>query len=77
MYLYFQVIDLKTGQVCKPGVEGEICFKSRSMMRRYLNRPKETAEFFDADGFGRSGDIGYYTKSGRMFYTDRLKELIK
>ena len=46
-------------------------------MIKYLNRPKETAEFLDQDGFGHSGDIGYYDEKGDFYYTDRLKELIK
>ena len=43
----------------------------------YLNREKENKEYFDNQGFGHSGDIGYYTENGEVFYTDRLKELIK
>ena len=44
---------------------------------RYLNRPTETAEYFDPDGFGCTGDIGCYDERGHFYYKDRLKELIK
>lgn len=66
-----------TGERCRVGEEGEICVKSPSLMTHYMNREKETSEYFDFEGFGHTGDIGYYTKDGDIFYTDRLKELIK
>ena len=46
-------------------------------MKYYLNRPKETKEYFDLEGFGHSGDLGYYTPEGEIVYMDRLKELMK
>ena len=46
-------------------------------MQRYHNRPDATKEYFDFEGFGHTGDIGYYTEAGDIFYVDRLKELIK
>ena len=46
-------------------------------MSTYLKREKETDEYFDFEGFGHTGDIGYYTEEGDIFYTDRMKELIK
>ena len=46
-------------------------------MTGYLNRPMETDQYFDSDGFGRSGDLGYFDDNGNIFYVDRIKELIK
>ena len=46
-------------------------------MKNYLNRVKETREYFDFEGFGHTGDIGYYTEDGRIIYVDRLKEIMK
>ena len=46
-------------------------------MLGYLNRPKETNEYIDFEGFGHTGDIGYYDENGDIYYVDRLKELIK
>ena len=46
-------------------------------MLRYLKRPKETEEFFDFEGFGHSGDLGYYTEEGDIKFVDRFKEIIK
>jgi long-subunit acyl-CoA synthetase (AMP-forming) len=33
--------------------------------------------YFDEEGFGRSGDLGYYNERGELFYVDRIKEIIK
>lgn len=66
-----------TQQRCAPYEEGEICIKSPMLMQRYLKRPKETEEYFDFEGFGHTGDLGYYDKDGFIVYVDRIKELIK
>ncbi len=66
-----------TGERCGPNEEGEICAKTRMQMQGYINRPEDTAAFWDDEGFGHTGDIGYYTEDGRLCYVDRMKELIK
>ena len=45
------------------------------MMIGYLNQPK--SNYFDDEGFGRTGDIGYYDENGVFYYVERLKEVIK
>ena len=45
------------------------------MMLGYLNR--DVDEVFDEEGFFHMGDIGYYDSSGRMYFCDRMKDLIK
>ena len=68
---------METSDRCGPNEIGEICIKSHSMMKGYLNRPKENKEYFDFEGFGHSGDMGYYDEKGDLFYVDRCKDLIK
>ena len=46
-------------------------------MRGYLNRPAETAQMLDADGWLRTGDIGHVDDDGYFYVVDRVKELIK
>lgn len=45
------------------------------LMIGYLNRPK--SDFFDDEGFGMTGDLGYYDEDGVLYYVDRVKELVK
>ena len=72
-----KIEDPETGERCGVNKHGEICLKSPFLMQRYLKRPKETEEFFDFEGFGHTGDIGYYDAEGNLIYVDRMKELIK
>jgi acyl-CoA synthetase (AMP-forming)/AMP-acid ligase II len=46
-------------------------------MKGYLNQPDATAATIDAEGWLRSGDIGYVDADGDFFIVDRTKELIK
>ena len=52
-----QVVDVSTGEMLGPNESGEICTKSPGMMLGYLNKPKETAETIDRDGWLHSGMI--------------------
>ncbi|XP_019954091.1 long-chain-fatty-acid--CoA ligase ACSBG2 [Paralichthys olivaceus] len=54
----------------------EICFWGRHVFMGYLNKPKETEEALDAEGWLHSGDLGKIDKNGFLFITGRIKELI-
>jgi acyl-CoA synthetase (AMP-forming)/AMP-acid ligase II len=47
------------------------------VMKGYLNRSHATAGMITADGWLRTGDIGYADHDGDFFIVDRVKELIK
>lgn len=55
---------------------GEICAKGPNVMQGYFNRPKETAEMFDEDGWLHTGDLGSFDEKGRLYITGRTKEII-
>lgn len=46
-------------------------------MKGYLNRPEETQNIFDKDGWLKTGDVGYYDEEFDFYIVDRIKELIK
>ncbi|XP_037559001.1 probable 4-coumarate--CoA ligase 1 [Dermacentor silvarum] len=74
---HIKVVDVKTRDKLGPREHGEICVKGPYCCLGYLNKPEATRNLYDDDGFIQTGDIGYYTESGKLFVVDRIKELIK
>jgi len=58
------------------GEAGEICIRGPQVMAGYWQRPDETAGAMTADGFFRSGDIGFMTPEGYTKIVDRKKDMI-
>ncbi|KAF2177144.1 phenylacetyl-CoA ligase [Zopfia rhizophila CBS 207.26] len=57
--------------------EGEIWIKGPNIFKGYYNNPRATAESIDAEGWYRTGDVGYVDEQNNIYITDRVKELIK
>jgi acyl-CoA synthetase (AMP-forming)/AMP-acid ligase II len=72
-----RVVDPESGVDLGTDGTGEILIRGPQLMRGYLGRPESTAETLDAEGWLHSGDIGRVDADGRVFITDRIKELIK
>lgn len=75
--------DIVPGSVGKPLPSdtvdirnGEIFVKGPNIMKGYYNRPEETREVLDDDGWLRTGDLGYIDDHGRLYITGRSKEII-
>lgn len=56
---------------------GEVCYKSLNKFLGYYGNDEATADLMDADGFLKSGDIGYIDKDGYLFLIDRKKDIFK
>jgi long-chain acyl-CoA synthetase len=59
-----------------PGETGEICVRGPQVMKGYWNRPDETAKVFTADGWLRTGDMGFIDQRGYVKLVDRKKDMI-
>lgn len=73
------IMDLKTKKEAKLGEDGEILVRGLSVMKGYLNKPKETEEAFIMVGnkkYLRTGDIGYIDERGVVHFRTRLKRMI-
>jgi len=55
--------------------EGEIIVRGHCVMKGYWNKPQETAEVIDQDGWFHTGDVGRYYK-GNLQITDRIKNML-
>jgi acyl-CoA synthetase (AMP-forming)/AMP-acid ligase II len=71
------VIDLATGAELGPNQQGEIWVRGPQVMHGYRHQPEATAAVLTADGWLRTGDVGFVDASGYLFVVDRLKEMIK
>ena len=72
-----RIVDVESGESVGPGAQGELHIRGPQVMRGYLNNPQATSETIDADGWLKTGDLGYYDDEHRFFILDRVKELIK
>jgi long-chain acyl-CoA synthetase len=58
------------------GQRGEICIRGPQVMAGYWNRPEETAQIIDRDGWLATGDIGVVDERGFVRIVDRKKDMI-
>jgi long-chain acyl-CoA synthetase len=70
-----RVVDLDDGAVLGAGDTGEIQARSPSVMAGYLPDGANADAF--ADGWYRTGDVGWLEPEGWVHLTDRSKEMIK
>jgi acyl-CoA synthetase (AMP-forming)/AMP-acid ligase II len=74
---FVEVAILGAGDAHLPGGErGEIAIRSAANIRCYWRDPEATAAAFTADGFIKTGDIGFLDEDGYLFIVDRKKDII-
>jgi long-chain acyl-CoA synthetase len=58
------------------GQTGELCIKGPNVMKGYWKKPDATADVMTADGFMRTGDVGYMDQDGYVYIVDRTKDML-
>jgi acyl-CoA synthetase (AMP-forming)/AMP-acid ligase II len=62
-------------RVAAPHATGEVCLRSDAVMSGYWRDPEATRAAFTADGFVRTGDLGWVDGRGRLRLVGRSKEM--
>ncbi len=73
--LQVRVIDSQ-GKVLPEGSTGEITVRGPVVMQGYWQRADATADAIDADGYFKTGDIGFVDAEGFLKIVDRVKDMI-
>jgi acyl-CoA synthetase (AMP-forming)/AMP-acid ligase II len=74
---FVEVAILGEGDTHLPTNErGEIAIRSAANIKGYWRNEAATKAAFTADGFIRTGDIGYLDEDGYLFIVDRKKDII-
>ncbi|MCS6845090.1 MAG: long-chain fatty acid--CoA ligase [Caldilineales bacterium] len=76
-----KLVSLEPGPDGKPvevgvGQEGELAIRGPQVMVGYWNKPEETANVKDAEGWLYTGDIAKMDEDGYFYIVDRKKDLI-
>jgi fatty-acyl-CoA synthase len=71
-----RVVDPETGADRPVDQPGEIVVRGPTVTRGYFQDPEATATAF-RDGWFHTGDFGVRTADGFVFYTGRLKDMLK
>lgn len=65
------------GVEIKLGEDGEVLARGHNIMKGYYNKPEQTDEAIDKDGWFHTGDIGQIIDGRFLKITDRKKEIFK
>ncbi|WP_051444080.1 class I adenylate-forming enzyme family protein [Afipia sp. P52-10] len=71
-----RIVDPETLKPRSVGEVGEILLKGH-VTSGYYKDPQRTQLAFTADGFFRTGDLGFVDEEGFLYFRGRLKEMIK
>lgn len=74
------IFNPETDEELTYGEIGEVCVQGPTAMQEYLNSPNETNQVLKTHSDGttwvHTGDLGYITREGFIYITDRIKRMI-
>jgi crotonobetaine/carnitine-CoA ligase len=74
------VVDPDTGEVCEPGVVGELYVRGTrgiQLFLEYYGNPEANANSFTDDGWFKTGDLVRQGPHGELIYSERDKDMLK
>ena len=77
---FYKIVIPQTNEVVPDNQIGEICITGPTLMREYINNPKETHQTLrmheDGKIYLHTGDLGYMDSDGFIYFVQRLKRMI-
>ncbi len=77
---FYKIVIPSTNDEAPVGQMGEICIAGPTLMKEYINNPKETSQTLrvhdDGKTYLHTGDLGYMDEDGFIYFVQRLKRMI-
>lgn len=77
---YYKIVIPNTNEEATVKEMGEICISGPTLMKEYINNPKETSQTLrvhdDGKTYLHTGDLGYMDEDGFIYFVQRLKRMI-
>ncbi len=77
---YYKIVIPNTNEEAPVGEMGEICLTGPTLMKEYINNPKETSQTLrihdDGLTYLHTGDLGRMDEDGFIYFVQRLKRMI-
>jgi long-chain acyl-CoA synthetase len=70
------ISDVETGKKLGFSQKGIIKVKGKQVMKGYYNNEEETKKAFDSEGYLITGDLGYISEDGFLYFVGRHKNII-
>ncbi|MFP4130392.1 MAG: AMP-binding protein, partial [Halorhodospira sp.] len=69
-------VELRIDEPAAAGGSGEVLARGPNVFRGYWRLPEKTAQAFTADGFYRTGDLGWLDADGYLHLAGRASEMV-
>ena len=70
------IVHSETGEVLPDGEIGDVQLRGSNVFKGYWRQPEKTIESFTADGWFKTGDLGFREQDGYLSLCGRSKDLI-
>ncbi len=71
-----RIVHSETGEILSDGEIGDVQLRGPNVFKGYWRQPEKTSEFFTADGWFKTGDLGFRKSDGYITLCGRSKDLI-